>query len=279
MNIKDIARNIREGERGIFYSKSQANLSYPEEGNEACMQIEEESFWFRHRNNVIAKSVKNFSPEGTFYDVGGGNGYVSKRLQDDGMKVLLVEPGQVGSLNAYKRGVDNVLCSSLEHAGFVDGKMDAVGLFDVVEHIENDFLFLELVNKYLKAAGYIYITVPAYNFLWSNEDKDAGHFRRYTLKDLNQVLKETGFSIEYSTYIFSILPFPIFFFRSLPSRLGLHKNSNELAKHQNEHKVNLGWISILLDKIWNWELSRISKKKKIAFGGTCFVVAKKIEKK
>ena len=44
--------------------------------------------------------------------------------------------------------------------------IDSVGLFDVVEHIEDDYLFLKSINKYLKDDGYIYITVPALNFLY-----------------------------------------------------------------------------------------------------------------
>ena len=104
----------------------------------------------------------------------------------------------------------------------------SVGLFDVVEHIEDDYFFLNNINKYLKEDGYVYITVPAFNFLWSNEDVDAGHFKRYTTSELNGLLKKSGFTIIQSTYIFSILPLPVFLFRSLPSKLGLNKKSNGL---------------------------------------------------
>jgi len=52
--------------------------------------------------------------------------------------------------------------------------------------------------------------------LWSNEDVHAGHYRRYT-KSMSNILKEAGFRIEFSSYIFSILPFPIFLLRSILS--------------------------------------------------------------
>ncbi|MFZ1320341.1 MAG: class I SAM-dependent methyltransferase [Ignavibacteria bacterium] len=276
MDIEKIALNIRKDENGIYYSKSDSAISYPEEGNENCMQIEKDSFWFSHRNNVISESIKKHSPDKVFFDIGGGNGFVSKRLQDDGLKVLLVEPGKTGAMNAYQRGIKNVICSTLEDTAFIPNSIDSAGLFDVVEHIEDDYSFLKNINKYIKDDGYIYITVPAYNFLWSKEDYDAGHFKRYTISDLKKLLKGCGFSIIYSTYIFSILPLPVFLFRSLPGKLGLNTESRNLEKHQSEHTVKNGFTNNLMNRIWEWELNRIKKNKKIPLGGSCFVIGKKV---
>ena len=199
MNFEKIAHNIKKAENGIYYSKSESSISYPEEGNENCLKIEQDSFWFNHRNNIIANSVQKYSPNEIFFDIGGGNGFVAKRLQDDGIKTILVEPGEMGAISAYKRGIKNVLCSTLEDAEFEHNSIDSVGLFDVVEHIEDDYSFLNNINKYMKDDGYIYITVPAFNVLWSNEDNDAGHFKRYSTTELIELLKKCGFSIIQST--------------------------------------------------------------------------------
>ena len=60
--------------------------------------------------------------------------------------------------------------------------INGIGLFDVLEHIENDKEFLsKLLNK-LKKGARIYITVPAHNFLWSEIDRHGGHFRRHNKK-------------------------------------------------------------------------------------------------
>ena len=99
-------------------------------------------------------------------------------------------------------------------------------------------------------------------FLWSNEDYDGGHFKRYTTNELTELLKKCGFSVIQSNYIFSKLPIPVFLFRSLPRKLGLNKKSNELQKHKNEHQQKKGIINKILQKIWNWELSRINSNKK-----------------
>lgn len=85
MEINTIASNLEKKENGIYYAKSAARISYPEKGNENFMQIEEDSFWFRHRNDVIVESVNQFSADKIFFDIGGGNGFVSKKLHDKTM--------------------------------------------------------------------------------------------------------------------------------------------------------------------------------------------------
>ncbi|MEZ4937818.1 MAG: class I SAM-dependent methyltransferase [Crocinitomicaceae bacterium] len=275
MSIENLAKGIVKGENGIYQSKSKSIISYPEEGNSDFMQIEENSFWFRHRNNLIAECVQKYSPKDLFFDIGGGNGFVSKRLQEEGVDVVLVEPGESGAINAKSRGVENVLCSTLEDALFSENSIGSVGLFDVVEHIEDDLSFMQNIHSFMKSGSHVYITVPAYNFCWSNEDDDAGHYRRYTVGDMKELLLKSGFEITFATYIFSILPFPVYIFRTIPSKLGLNKNSNDLEKHQNEHKDKTGFVNNMLQKIWDWELSRIKNEKSISMGGSCFVIAKK----
>ena len=107
------------------------------DGNQSCYQIEDEKFWFQHRNNIIAESVKKYNKENVF-DVGGGNGFVSKRLQDDGLDAYLIEPGVDGSKNAKNRGVNNVICSTIQDIGIDKKSVYSIGLFDVLEHIKED---------------------------------------------------------------------------------------------------------------------------------------------
>lgn len=262
-------------DNGIYFTKNKQQISYPESGNQDCYQIEENSFWFKHRNNCIVALVKKYSFDKHFFDIGGGNGFVAKRLENQGVKTVLIEPGIQGCLNAQKRNLETIVCSTLENASFKKGTIPSVGLFDVIEHIEDDIAFLTDIYNYLEKEGFIYITVPAYQFLWSNEDNDAGHYRRYTTKELENRLEKIGFKILYSTYIFSILPLPIWLTRTLPSKLGLNKNPSDLQKHKNSHSEKTGFISRLVNRIWDKELNNIAKGKRNSFGGSCLVVAKK----
>jgi len=256
----------------IWFSKEKSNISYPDEGHEICFQLEENSFWFKHRNNCIFETVKHFSYENQIIDIGGGNGYVSTFLQKNNYEVALIEPGVEGCLNAKKRGLKNVVCSTFQNIGITNNSISNIGIFDVLEHIENDLEFLKNLNSILKTEGKLFITVPAYKFLWSNEDILAGHFRRYTIKQITNVLKQAGFEVEFSSYIFSILVLPIFLFRTIPSLFKKPKKV-DLQKNMNEHKQSKS--STLLQKIWNWEVKKISNKRKINFGTSCLIVAKK----
>ncbi|MES2480142.1 MAG: class I SAM-dependent methyltransferase [Bacteroidota bacterium] len=276
IDISDYTSTL-ENREGIFFAQNEKEVSYPKEGNNHCFQIEEDSFWFKHRNNCIIESVKRLSPNEVFFDIGGGNGYVAKGLEDCGIETVLIEPGIHGCLNARKRDLKNVICSTLEYASFHKGSLDSAGMFDVIEHIEDDVAFLSTMHSYLKSDGLAYITVPAFSFLWSNEDNDAGHYRRYTLGQLENKLISIGFTIEYSTYIFPVLPFPVFFFRTLPSKLGFNKQSAEIDKHKKEHSSKSGIINKILNRVWAFELGRIKSGKQFPFGGSCFVVARKIK--
>src|SRR5712692_4618252 len=137
-NLSEIARNIELGQDGLWASRTVSDVSYPDGGNEFCFAVEESSFWFRHRNNCILEVVKSFPPPGAFFDVGGGNGYVARAIQNAGLETVLIEPGLSGAQNAHRRGVLNVVRATLEDAGFLPEVFPAVGLFDVVEHIQED---------------------------------------------------------------------------------------------------------------------------------------------
>lgn len=275
LNLNLIANNI-ELIDGIWYSEGSSNISYPEEANSICFQLEDSSFWFRHRNSVIVEVIKKYPPpDGYLLDVGGGNGFVASAIERNGFSAILVEPGKCGIQNAQKRGINNLVCSSLEDLQIKESSISAIGLFDVLEHIEKDKDFLAQIYKTLKSKGRIYLTVPAYSFLWSGEDLYAGHYRRYNLDTITTIFKKAGFYIEYKTYFFSILPVPVFFFRSLPFKIGFGRNEKNINNHVNEHSKKGGITGRILDRIWNWELKRINNSELISFGGSCLIVATK----
>ncbi|TAF31528.1 MAG: hypothetical protein EAZ57_11460 [Cytophagales bacterium] len=274
MTIHDFANNLEE-RNGIFFAKNQSQISYPEEGNSQCAQIEENSFWFAHRNECIAALVSKFAKQKPFFDIGGGNGFVAKKIQSLGNETVLVEPGLVGCLNGQKRDIKHLVCSTLEDAGFRPESIPSAGMFDVVEHIEDDVAFLKNIYHYLEKNAVVFITVPAYKLLWSHEDVYAGHFRRYTVTGLADKLKKIGFQMLYSGYIFSMLPLPILLTRSLPSWFTKPKPGIDLNQAQATH-ANKGFLNDLANKLWNWELEQVKNGREIGIGGSCLVAAKKV---
>jgi hypothetical protein len=77
INSSEVVSNLTQNEQGVWFSGSTAACSYPVDGQDRCFAIEDNSFWFRHRNNAIITAVKKFPPDGFILDVGGANGYVT----------------------------------------------------------------------------------------------------------------------------------------------------------------------------------------------------------
>jgi SAM-dependent methyltransferase len=266
------------GDNGIYYADSSEKVSYPDDGNNNSLEFEENSFWFSHRNNCITQMINNYPPtkNGFIFDVGGGNGFVSKGLLDAGFDVVLVEPGLYGAMNAKNRGIKNVICATTHTAKFQSGTIHSIGVFDVVEHIEDDIGFLKHLYELLVPGGILYLTVPAYQFLWSQDDIHAGHFRRYSLAQIKEILLKSGFKISYSTYIFVFLPFFVFFFRTLRFYLKLNNNScDDNTRHKKDHSYRLGIVGKLLNFFMNFELNRIESKNSIFLGGSCMLAVQK----
>ena len=189
--------------------------------------------------------------------------------------MVLVEPGRSGATNAKKRGIDNVICATTQTARFNENSLSAVGLFDVLEHIEDDKALLLSMHGLLRSDAPLYLTVPAYNFLWSNEDESAGHFRRYTLNNVSLLLRSTGFKILYASYFFRFLPFPIFLLRTIPSQLGLPKSMPDNRKQERDHAASNGIAARVLHRMLATEVDNMRKKRTMCFGGSCLIVAKK----
>jgi hypothetical protein len=153
--------------------------------------------------------------------------------------------------------------------------MPAIGIFDVLEHIENDIDFLKKLSLYLEPKGMLYLTVPSYQFLWSHEDSLAGHYRRYTLKKLTKLLTDAGYKIQYKSYFFALLPVPILLFRTLPDRFIRAKQPINQSKHSSEHSQKRGLLGNLFNFLLKVEKQRINNLKVLPFGGSCIVVAQK----
>ena len=278
--IKKFTSSVTLNDDGIYYADSNEKVNYPDDGNDECFEIEEDSFWFQHRNNCIIEMIKNYPPNhnGLIFDIGGGNGYVAKGIKEAGWDVVLVEPGSSGARNAKKRGIAHVVCASSQSAKFKHGTLPAIGVFDVVEHIENDIEFLNHLWELLIPGGMLYITVPAYQSLWSLEDEDAGHFRRYTLNQLEGKLEQSGFSVKYSTYFFTFLPTIIFLFRTLPYRFNLLYKEKNYTRRKNDHSIRQGLHKLIIKFLMNLETIFISKRIIIYHGGSCLISATKRNK-
>ena len=179
---------------GHWIAPSQAQISYPPASHATMAEVEASSFWFGHRNQVIVSAVCRFPPKGPLLDVGGGNGFVSLGLREAGFSAIVVEPGPSGAQASRKRGLP-VIEAAFEMLAIPDGSLSAVGMFDVLEHVEKDDATLLSLHAALQSGGKLYLAVPALAALWSGADRDGGHYRRYTQAGLSRQLGQAGFRV------------------------------------------------------------------------------------
>ena len=263
-------------ENGIYVSDlaEKAKISYPDHGNNECFAIEKNSFWFNYRNEVIREAILKYPTPGNFADIGGGNGYqadyISKNFPEK--KVFLIEPGYEGCLNARKYGVENVYNIPFQDFDFTANNISGIGLFDVIEHIEDDVSFLREISHHAQKGTHIYITVPAYNWLWSDTDDYAGHYRRYTSKMLNSLAKKANLKVLHNGYFMFYLTIPVFFARSLPYKIRGKRDEKLLLDESSENHIVGPVASAILTLLNKIDLGTIHNFGRMFIGGSCLAV-------
>ncbi len=76
------------------------------------------------------------------------------------------------------------------------GAFDGLLLLDVLEHVENDRVFLErLVAENLAPGAMVLVSVPAWRALFGGHDVALGHCRRYRPADCALLLRRAGLEI------------------------------------------------------------------------------------
>ncbi len=265
------------GEDGIYYTEDSRQVSYPEAGHDRCFDVEDDSFWFQHRNRIIRLFADEYGVDKTFVDIGGGNGCVADFLQRSGYDVILLEPGYHGAANGRKRGVKRVICGALQDVTFTGKGLTQAGMFDVVEHIEDDRSFMRSVCDAMPVGGMLLITVPAYQGLWSYHDVEAGHYRRHDRRSLLRLCTEAGFTVEHSTYFFAPLVVPIWLQKTLPTKLGLAKADAGRGNQRTARQLkgSPGLLGKAVAKALDLEFSRLAAGKTIPIGSSLLAVARK----
>lgn len=141
-------------------------------------------------------------------EVGAGTGSFSKLLlETDPDSLCLIEPS--GMYDGLKDNVPQLPLISLHQDIFtrvadqlehMSQRPDTFFYVNVLEHIEDDRAELTTVHRVLANGGNICIFVPAMKLLYSDFDKQLGHFRRYKKSDLLQKCEEAGFRVRLARY-------------------------------------------------------------------------------
>lgn len=164
-----------------------------------------ESHWYyRSKSEMMLSHLSGLKLDRVM-DVGSGSGFFARQilLHTTSLKVICVDPGYAAETEEkigdktlrFARSVHNADC-------------DLLVMMDVLEHIEDDVGFLNDYAGMARPGTYLFVTVPAFRFLWSGHDVFLEHFRRYTLASLSKLVRGSGFEIIKSHYFFGAV-FPL----------------------------------------------------------------------
>jgi len=171
---------------------------------QAFHEVETRHFWFTARNNalhaLIAPAMRDLAPGYRVLEIGCGTGNTLRMLERacPGGRVVGMDLYGEGLQYARRRTRVPLVQGRMEHPPFAT-RFDVVGLFDVLEHIDNDRAALAQIHGLLEPEGRVVLTVPASRVLWSRFDEEAHHCRRYESDELGRKLSDAGFRVEYLT--------------------------------------------------------------------------------
>src|SRR6185295_13918370 len=180
-------------------------------------ELERAHWWFRVREKIIEdfliKSIDPTSPL-KILNVGAATGRTSELLGKYGEVTSIEYDQDCCTFTSEKLGIP-ILQGSILELPFADFSFDLVCAFDVIEHVEDDAKGVSEMVRVCKQGGIIYITVPAFNKLWSHHDVVNHHYRRYVMPDILKLFARFNGEVTHKTYFNSLLFIPIFCFRIL----------------------------------------------------------------
>lgn len=227
---------------------------------EQFAKLEERHFWFQGRRNIFFDLIeRRLLAEGStgkqleILEIGCGAG---------GMLLPLSRYGRVTGLDiavdylrfCQHRGFQRVVAASGYELPFADHSFDMVALFDTIEHIPHDDQVLAEVRRVLRPGGKVFISVPAYQFLYSQNDRVAHHLRRYTAGRLRNVMEGAGLTVQkltyFNTFLFPLILPAVMVLKLKEKMLGLPDGQTNLS-HEFSPPVNRLFATVMsAERFW-----------------------------
>jgi 2-polyprenyl-3-methyl-5-hydroxy-6-metoxy-1,4-benzoquinol methylase len=236
-------RYIEKGDHAIKNNKDYM----PDCHYESLAKLETSYWWHLSRLNWAEKIVRTFYQAPSILNVVdygcGAGGFLYELNKRVGFKSCIgIDVSQKAIFYAQKYGNNYIQCSP-DDLSLMDDK-ELVLLMDVLEHIEEDESFLKNLLGQMKQSAGILISVPAMPYLFSSWDKALGHYRRYTKKGLNDIIKNAGGRVRYITYCFAYI-LPIVLVRRKLSKLKYGHHNCEFPQVHS----SINWALLMLNRL------------------------------
>jgi SAM-dependent methyltransferase len=225
------------------------------------LDVDEHHWWYRGRRRVIRAELERLElpPNARILDAGCGSG---RTLEE------LVHYGQVSGLElnpdaaqvARDRGCGEVHVGRLEELPWEADSFDLITCLDVIEHTPDDRATLRELRRVSRPDGWLLVTVPAYQALWSYHDEANHHYRRYGRGTLGAAASEAGWRLERMTYFNTLLLAPAATVRLTQRRLRPNNNQS------SDLRLGPRWLNRVLERPLQIEASWLARGRTLPAG-------------
>ncbi|MFT5688891.1 MAG: SAM-dependent methyltransferase [Planctomycetota bacterium] len=202
-------------------------------------ELEDTHWWFRGRRAVylgLLRSHLGTKRIGNTLDLGCGMGGFLPELAELSQRVFPADFDVDSMVRCRERGFPGGSIANSYNLPYADGSFDLVCMFDVLEHIPDHELAMREVQRVLAPDGLVQISVPAYQFLWSNNDRIAMHHRRYTRRSLRPVFEQAQLKVERCSHS-NVFLFPAI----VPALMGIKLMEKINPKQDESDQTNLSF--------------------------------------
>ena len=210
------------------------------------LRRDRESWWYSTRRKLLreaALQAVHGKREASVLDLG-----CTAQLQfDDAAVVRVCNAHSSLRTLAFRQieGDENLVCSRAEALAFASNSFDAIVAGDVLQSADDDVSALREMRRVLKEGGMLCLTVPAYSFLWGEDDEVRGHQRRYTVSELRRKLTTCGFLIHRASYFVASAFLPLVVGRAAKDIF--HKSISHHRHYPHPSRLANAAMATLLD--------------------------------
>tara|TARA_Y100001936_G_scaffold7321_1_gene6427 strand:- start:372 stop:1310 length:939 start_codon:yes stop_codon:yes gene_type:complete len=248
------------------------------------------TYWnliFDEKLDFLSSKIKTKTK--SIFDLGSGSGYFLKRAKEKGWVVNGIEPNIIAANHSKKIGIP-VINDFFENLNIDDMKqVNAINLFDVLEHVNNPIELLKNCRKLLKSKGIIVIEIPndynplqeivtkslkkeeywltlltkSRNYHWSSK---MDHLNYFNFKSLSKILTNLKFKVIYQQ---STFPLELFLLMG-EDYLGNEK----IGKKIHQKRINLE-MNLMSQRNSEIKKQLYEKFAQIGIGRTAIIYAQK----
>ena len=211
----------------------------------AMLELDDRHWWYRGRRRIIRAELDRLPlpANASVLDAGCGSGRTLEELSPYGdVYGIELDPGAADVARARGRG--EVQIGRLEELPWEDGSFDLITCLDVIEHTPDDRVTLRELRRVSRPGGFLLVTVPAYQGLWSTHDVANHHYRRYSRSRLRAAARDAGWGVVRMTSFNGLLLAPAAAVR-LAERRRLREPDSD---YKPELTLGPDWLNSLLEQ-------------------------------